>query len=741
MPTRIASCSCFNSASTAATTLAMRRCRDLPIRIFGAFLLAYAIQAGAGQIDIAGPAGSGSFGTSVTVLPNGNIVVTDPSGLGSSVGAVYLYSPTGVLISTLTGSTANDSVGSDGIKVLNNGNYVIVSTQWNNGGVAKVGAVTWGDAATGVSGVVSASNSLVGTTTGDQVGETGVTTLSNGNYVVVSRVWDNGGITNAGAATWANGSTGTSGTVSASNSLVGSTAHDQVGVNGVTALSNGNYVVGSPGWRNGAVASGAATWGDGSTGISGIISASNSLVSSTNGSDVGSGSITALNNGNYVVASPSWNNGAFPYVGAATWGNGSTGTSGVVSATNSLVGSTTSDLIGNFGIFALSNGNYVVASSDWNNGIVSNAGAATWGNGSTGTSGAVSATNSIVGTTADDQVGFSRGAITSLSNGNYVVTSGFWDNGGIVDAGAATWGDGSTGTSGAVSAANSLVGTSASDQVGRSSVTALSNGNYVVASKSWDNGVIINVGAATWGDGSAGTSGPVSPSNSLIGAKAGDEIGSDGVIALTNGNYVVASSNWDNGGVINVGAATWGNGSAATNGVVSPTNSLTGINVGDQVGRDRAIALTNGNYVVSSSLWNNGIATDTGAVTWGDGITGTTGAVSVTNSLTGTTSGDRVGDVSFGLAATALSDGNYAVSSKFWDSGAIIDAGAITLGNGERAFARDISSANSVLGTLASGGATMVFDYDAARKQLVVGRPASNIVTLFDDRVFQNGFE
>ncbi len=30
------------------------------------------------QIDITGPAGSGWFGTSVTVLPNGNIVVTDP---------------------------------------------------------------------------------------------------------------------------------------------------------------------------------------------------------------------------------------------------------------------------------------------------------------------------------------------------------------------------------------------------------------------------------------------------------------------------------------------------------------------------------------------------------------------------------------------------------------------------------------------------------------------------------------
>src|SRR5262245_38124951 len=65
----------------------------------------------AGQTDIPGPAGSGAFGSSVSVLPNGNIVVIDPSfdapGPVADVGAVYLYSPTGVLISTLKGDTSN----------------------------------------------------------------------------------------------------------------------------------------------------------------------------------------------------------------------------------------------------------------------------------------------------------------------------------------------------------------------------------------------------------------------------------------------------------------------------------------------------------------------------------------------------------------------------------------------------------------------------------------------------------
>ena len=53
-----------------------------------------------------------------------------------------------------------------------------------------------------------------------------------------------------------------------------------------------------------------------------------------------------------------------------------------------------------------------------------------------------------------------------MSNGNYVVTSAYWDNGAATDAGAVTFGNGVSGVSGVVSAANSLVGSTASDDVG-----------------------------------------------------------------------------------------------------------------------------------------------------------------------------------------------------------------------------------------------------------------------------------
>ncbi len=74
-----------------------------------------------------------------------------------------------------------------------------------------------------------------------------VNVLSIGNIVVTE---------------WVNGITGLSGTVSVTNSLVGSNNQDDVG-SSVIALKNGNYVVLSPGWANGSASQARAIfhWG------------------------------------------------------------------------------------------------------------------------------------------------------------------------------------------------------------------------------------------------------------------------------------------------------------------------------------------------------------------------------------------------------------------------------------------------------------------------------------------------
>ena len=70
---------------------------------------------------------------------------------------------------------------------LTNGNYVIRNSRWSNGSAREAGAATFADGTTGITGEVSERNSLVGTNSGDYVGHY-VAALSNGNYVVGSRV-------------------------------------------------------------------------------------------------------------------------------------------------------------------------------------------------------------------------------------------------------------------------------------------------------------------------------------------------------------------------------------------------------------------------------------------------------------------------------------------------------------------------------------------------------------------------
>ncbi|MCB1208474.1 MAG: hypothetical protein KDK97_04055, partial [Verrucomicrobiales bacterium] len=729
------------------------------------------------QIDITIPGASSGFpyGGAVTALPNGNFVVVESDfnvpGGAENVGAVRLFSVNGTLISTLTGSTQDDEVGSGGVKVLANGNFLVLSPGWDNGGAVDAGAVTWCSAVTGVEGEVSSANSLVGSSTEDWVGDESplsdeypVVLLDNGNYVVNTPYWANGSQRNAGAVTWGDGATGVSGEISAANSLVGVAAFDFVGGGGVTVLTNGHYVVASPNWNRSFYSGvGAVTWADKGTGVKGEVSITNSLVGRYVGDQVGgpsgdSNAVVPLSNGDYVVCSPSAHNTESTqqfnpnFCGAVTWCNGATGRVGEISSAASLMGYWSNAMVGSGGVKELTNGAVVVISERWNNGgSATELGAVTWCPNAAAMTGFVSAANSLVGGTADDRVGYD--GVTVLTNGNYVVGSTYWDNGSVEDAGAATWGSGTTGVVGVVSAANSLVGSSLQDRVGEG-VAALTNGNAVVWASSWDDGAVENVGAVTWMNGTTGLIGPVTTANSLAGNAKDNRVGHGGVEVLSNGNYVVLSRYWNNGGAAETGAVTWcdgsvgrlgsvttanslynvgtfvsvtplkgngnylvrysnwsngkgfaawGNGNGGLKGAVGAANALVGQTDHDMVGFE-AVTLANGNYVVVSSQWmnpngSNGPATFAGAVTWGNGTSGVKGTISATNSLVGMTEGDLVGS----SRVVELKDGNYLVLSSQWDNPAgtataKVDAGAATWCSGTTGRKGVITPTNSLVG-------------------------------------------
>src|SRR6185312_7088678 len=164
-------------------------------------------------------------------------------------------------------------------------------------------------------------------------------------------------------------------------------------------------------------------------------------------------------------------------------------------------------------------------SSAWSNGATAHVGAVTWANGSSGISGRVTPANSLVGTSAGDQVAardFFSGPpfffnVYALANGNYVVNSFSWTNGTGTAVGAVTWADGTTGLIGAVSDANSFLGVA-------NAIVPLSNGNYVIGSRTW-SGMAPSAGAVTLADGTRPTMGTATSANSLVGTYQEEFIG------------------------------------------------------------------------------------------------------------------------------------------------------------------------------------------------------------------------
>lgn len=630
------------------------------------------------QRDIVGPPDSQSFGNTAVVLPNGNVAILDREyDLGSvqNVGAVHLYTPNGTMISKVTGSTANDRIGGGGLSVHGQ-NVYFRSPTWDNGSAADAGAITWINGATGLNGVVDATNSLVGTNANDQIGTFNRTFLSSfDHFVMIHPNWNGG----RGAVTLINLNSTPTGPVSASNSLVGANAGDRAGMSGVSVstyqLGTDHYSVHTVAWNG---QRGAFTPCSVTTGCVGEISASNSIVGGNAGDQIGQAG-SRLSSGKFVLQSMNWNGNR----GAVTLVDPYSFTPGVVSESNSLVGANPGDRV--IIVTPLSNGNYVVSSSNYNG----NRGIWLLGNGTTGLTGTVTPANGLVGVSANDAT---DSKVVALTNGNYVIAAPMWDMGSTLNVGAVVFGNGTTGITGNISTANSFTGPNVADQyIGAGGVHPLTNGNYVILSPRWNE----ERGAATFVNGTTGLVATPSSSNSLVGSAPNDHVGGFfGLIPmarLSNGDYLLQSPDWDNGGIENAGAVTRCSGSTGCSGVLSASNSFAGAATGDQTGSGSIQILPNGNYVILSQ------AAGRGASTWWNASNPLVGTLSSSNSFMGVTSTDQVG-----AGVTMLPNGNYLLRSPLCANGAITNAGAVTFVNGNTGITGTISDSNSLMGSSAS---------------------------------------
>ena len=694
-------------------------------------------QEAAAQIDLPGPPGSLHFGTLVAALPGGNIVVSDPSfrtGPGTPLGAVFLYhGATRRMLSRLAGTGPDASV-----VVLESGDYVVASPWFNHGPVLDVGAVTFCSGATGCGGLVSAENSLVGSQAGDRVGLTGVIALKNADFLVSSLEWDRGALEDAGAVTFCRGASCSGETVSAANSLVGSAAFEAAGGRpgdeetppeaALTALPDGGYVVHSPEWGGaGADGPGALTYCPAGAGCSGEIDGSNSLVGSQAG-DLHSVRITPLDGGGFAAAITSWSSGAVRNAGAVYRCGAAGGCSGEVSAQNSRVGAQTDDWVGSGGVIALPGGGFVIASPLWDWRDLPDAGAVTFCPPS-GCTGTVRVTNSLVGDQARMRLGArftSFPDVTALTDGGYVVWS--METGG---GGKAARCPAAAGCSGTISGAPGLTGPQVGDAAGSSGVTPLPGGAYAVVSPFWDNGAAWDAGAVTFCSGADGCNGQeISQANSLVGVQPGDMVGfsfrtaDEGLTVLPDGAYLVSSPEWKKGDLRKAGAVTYCPASGCRGQAVTAANSLTGSQAEDQVGYLHSLALGGGRFAVLSPAWDSGAVRDAGAVTLCERDGCAGEVVSTANSLVGASAHDNIGH----FERLVLEDGSFILRNPLWDHGPILDAGSVTLCPAE-GCSGPVSAENSVLAEMENGGSDLNFDYDQANNQLVVGRPRENTVS------------
>jgi hypothetical protein len=486
-------------------------------------------------------AASNEFGSTTVTLANGNIVVASPfdDTVASNAGAVHLYNPfTKTVIASFYGDDADDNIGllyqgmsgsKFGIIALANNNFVIASANDDVNSVSNAGSVMLVNGATGA----QIGSTLAGNTANDKLGMSSVTALGNYNFVIASMYDDDGAsVTDAGSVMLINGATG----VQIGTTLAGNAAYDQLGQSSVTALGNNNFVIASRFDDDGTVSPSVVNAGsvmliNGATGVQ----IGTTLVGNRENDCLGMSSVTALGNNNFVIASSSDDDGTTTVdAGSVMLINGATG----VQIGTTLAGNAAYDILGSSSVTALGNNNFVIASAYDDDGG-GDAGSVMLINGATG-----ALIRTHVGDTVLDNLGGT--SVTALGNNNFVIASANDDVNSVSNAGSVMLVNGATGAQ----IGTTLAGDTAQDKLGGSSVTALGNNNFVIASMNDDVNSVTDAGSVMLINGATG----VQIGTTLAGNTANDKLGMSSVTALGNNNFVIASRDDDVNGVTNAGS-------------------------------------------------------------------------------------------------------------------------------------------------------------------------------------------
>jgi len=619
-------------------------------------------------------AGDG-FGSSFSVLANGNILVVnqdaDVAGF-TDAGEILLLDSFGTVLGSVGGNATNERLGAFGSFSNADGNRFFRSPDASSGGFAQAGALILFDVATGAE---------IGRTGGLSAGERfslGSVQFAGSNLLVASTGADVGGFVDAGSVVTINGLTGTelgrlNGTSAneffGSTLRVGFTAANTFVVQSASAdigglVDAGRVVMGSTltGQQLGQVVGGAAGDQLGATvdyfstpsgtylirsavaDVGGLTDNGTAiLVNNGNGNEIGrtsglasgdnlgSFSPVARASGNYFLQVPNADAGGATDAGSLVLVSGVSGT-----RIAQLDGTANNEFLGNFGSFdsfSLGFDKLLVTSITHDNpGVVGANEGGIFVLADRDLGGGNILLGSTLGGSADEFLG--SNGISLFTASGFVVTSPDADTAGGVDSGSVLMLDRLTGN-----LLGRVDGTSASERLGSNGIiTNFVNENYWIPSPDFGAN---DAGSVILASGSTGA---------LIGRVDGNTAGErfgdvyfDG--ELFNGDLLVLATGHGGGAGIlaQLAASDLGGGSILR-------NSVTGAVAGDLDGADVEF-LSNGNYVLLAPGTDIGGVVDAGAVTV---LNGTTGAVLGTR-VEGNSGGENLGsNVEFDLFRFSL---------------------------------------------------------------------------------------
>lgn len=597
------------------------------------------------SIDNPTPFANDGFGSSFTVLGNGNILVinqnADVNGLVDA-GRITLLNSNGNLLGTVGGNAANERLGSFGSFTGPSGNLFFLSPNATNGGLANAGALVFFNTATGAeigrSGGISA---------GELYGQ-GSIQFSAGNLIVSSTGADVGGNVDAGSVVVVSGITGTE-----VGRLNGTSANEFFGQTvrvGFTAPNT--FVVQSASADiGGLVDAGRVVMGSSVTGAQ-----LGQVVGATAGDQLGA-TVDYFSTGpnTYLIRSAVADVGGLVDAGTAILVSNSTG---------SEIGRTNGQAVGdNFGSFApllRNSGNYFLRVPGADVGGTVDAGSLVLVNGSTGT--AIARQN---GTGTGEQ--FSQVINTSsLGGSGVIVISALHDNpgiGAVDDQAGGVFVIADVDLGGGTILVGSTLGESAGEQFGSNGIEFFTTGGMVIVSDQADTGGFTDNGSVVLVGFNGNELGRVD------GTDDNEFLGSDGLIQAFNGNYWIISTNFAPiPSTPNVGSVILASGVS-----------------GDLIGRFDGNATNEqfGSDVIAGELFNGDLLVRSTGHASGAGILVQLSAIDLgAGSITrGTVVGTAPGDFD-NSTIDFLPNGNFVFATPEFDVGSDIDAGRVLVFDG-----------------------------------------------------------